>query len=55
MAGKAARIMITERQNAILQQIANAATVSVQHAQRSEIILEAFQGKLNRDIVLKWA
>ena len=50
MAGKAAKIMVTERQEAILQQIANAATATVHQAQRARIILEAFQGKLNRDI-----
>ena len=50
MSGKAAKIIVTERQERILQQIANAATSSVRHAQRARIILEAFQGKLNRHI-----
>jgi transposase len=52
MAGKAAKIMVTERQEAILQQIANAATATVRHAQRARIILEAFQRKLNRDLAV---
>jgi transposase len=50
MSGKAAKIMVTEKQQAILQQIARSATATVQHARRARIILEAFQGKLNRDI-----
>lgn len=50
MSGKAATIMVTEKQQAILQQIARSATSTVQHACRARIILEAFQGKLNRDI-----
>ena len=52
MSGKAARIMLTEKQQMILQQIASAVTATVQHAQRAKIILEAFAGKLNRDIVV---
>lgn len=58
MAGKAAKIMVTQRQEAILQQIANAATTTVRHAQRARVILEAFQGELNRDIAVQvglWA
>lgn len=50
MSGKATRIMVTEKQKAILEQIVNAATATVRHAQRARIILEAFQEKLNRDI-----
>jgi len=50
MSGKAARIMVTEKQQGILQQIANAATATVAHVLRAKIILEAIQGKLNRDI-----
>jgi hypothetical protein len=52
MSGKAAKIMITEKQQMILQQITNAPTATVQHAQRAKIILEAFAGKLNGDIVV---
>jgi hypothetical protein len=53
MSGKAAKIMITEKQQAILQQIANAATATVRHAQRARIILEAYQRKFNSDIAAK--
>ena len=50
MSGKAAKIVLTEKQYAILQQIVSAATSTVQHAQRAKVILEAFQGTLNGDI-----
>jgi transposase len=50
MSGKAAKIVLTEKQHAILTQIASAATSTVQHALRARIILEAFERKLNRDI-----
>lgn len=50
MSGKAAKIMLTEKQQAILQQIANSATSTVQHARRARVILEAFRGKLNGGI-----
>jgi transposase len=50
MSGKAAKITITERQQSILQKIAKAKTRSVQHSQRAEIILLAFDGMLNMDI-----
>jgi DDE superfamily endonuclease len=53
MSGKAAKIMFTEKQQAILQQIASAATATVQHAQRAKVILEAFAGKLNGDIAIQ--
>ena len=50
MAGKAAKITITEEQQTILQQIASAKTASVQHTQRAKIMLLAFDGMLNMDI-----
>jgi hypothetical protein len=50
MCGKAAKVMLTEKQQAILQQIAKAPTASVRHAQRARIILEAFRRTLNSDI-----
>lgn len=50
MSGKAAKIIITEKQQTILQQVANSKMSSVQHSQRSKIILLAFEGKLNQDI-----
>ena len=53
MAGKAAKIIVTEKQIAILQEIANASTARVHHAQRARIILEAFRGRHNRDIAIE--
>jgi transposase len=50
MSGKAAKIMVTEKQQAILQHIARSATSTVRHVRRARIILEGFQGKLNREI-----
>jgi hypothetical protein len=50
MSGMAAVVVVTEKQHAILQQIAGAATSAVRHVQRAKIILEAFRGKLNEDI-----
>lgn len=50
MSGKAAKVIISEKQQSILQQITSATTATVQHALRARIILEAFQGKLNADI-----
>lgn len=50
MSGKAAKIMLTEKQQAILQQTASARGASVQHVQRAKIILGAFEGKLNQEI-----
>lgn len=50
MSGQATKTMLTETQQSILRQIASAATSTVQHVQRARVILEAFQGKLNRDI-----
>ena len=50
MSGKAAKIVLTEQQETILKQIASAATSTVQRVKRARIILEAFLGKLNRDI-----
>ncbi len=50
MCGEAAKIVLREKQQVILQQFAKAPTASVQHAQRATIILEAFEGTLNRDV-----
>ena len=50
MSGKAAKIIITEKQQAVLQQIVAASTSSVQHTQRAEIILLAFGRMLNMHI-----
>jgi transposase len=50
MPGKAAKVIITEKQQAILQSFANSRSVSVALAQRSKIILLAFQGHNNEAI-----
>jgi transposase len=50
MSGKAAKIIITEKQQSVLQRLANAPTSSVQHQQRANVILLAFDKMLNSDI-----
>ena len=50
MPGSAAKIVITERQQAVLRQIAAASTSSVRLVQRAEIVLRAFEGEENQVI-----
>ena len=50
MPGSAAKIVITERQQAVLQQIIAAPTSPVRLVQRAEIILRAFEGQENQTI-----
>jgi transposase len=50
MSGTAAKVIVTEKQHAILAQIANARTASQQLIQRTKIILLAFGGMLNMQI-----
>jgi transposase len=50
MSGKAAKTIVTERQFAILEQIANARTAAAHLVQRARIILLAFGGMLNMQI-----
>ena len=50
MPGSAAKLVITERQQALLRQIAAAPTSPVRLAQRAEIILRAFEGEENQAI-----
>lgn len=50
MAGKAAKVSLTVKQQSILQRLANAKTSSVQFVQRARIILLAFAGMLNMNI-----
>jgi hypothetical protein len=50
MPGSAAKLVITERQQALLQQIVAASTSPVRLVQRAEIILRAFAGQENREI-----
>lgn len=50
MPGKAAKVTITERQKAILEQIVNSTVASRRLVQRAQIILLAFAGVLNATI-----
>jgi transposase len=50
MPGSAAKLVITERQQTVLRQMAAASTSPVRLAQRAEIILRAFEGEENRAI-----
>lgn len=50
MSGSAARVTITERQQVVLRDFANARTSSVSLAQRSRIILLAFEKRTNEQI-----
>lgn len=50
MPGKAACVIISEKHNDILQEFLRATTVSVRLQQRANIILLAFEKKLNQDI-----
>ena len=50
MPGSAAKLLITERQQAVLRQLAAAPTSPVRLAQRAAIILRAFEGDHNQTI-----
>lgn len=50
MLGKAAKVVITERQRDILQQMSRSVTIAFQLRQRAQIILLAFEGRLNSEI-----
>ena len=50
MPGKARKVVISERQQQILQEIKNARTASVREVQRASVILLAFAGTLNEEI-----
>ena len=50
MSGKAARIMISEKQEEILQTMTRSTTLSQRLVQRASIILRAFAGESNEDI-----
>jgi transposase len=50
MSGKAAKVVITERQQVVLQKLSRATTVAVRLQQRAQIILLAFEGKRNQEI-----
>ena len=53
MSGKAAKIMCTEKQQRILQQIRRSTTASQRLIQRVGIVLMAFTGSLNIDIAME--
>ena len=53
MSGKAAKVIVTERQFAILEQISKASTASQQLIQRANIILWGFAKSFNEDIALQ--
>ena len=53
MSGKAARIMLTEEQESVLQRIRRSTTAPQRLVQRVGIILMAFAGSLNTDIAKK--
>jgi len=50
MPGKAAKVVITERQQSVLQELSVARTSEVRMAQRARIILLAFEGWKNKQI-----
>src|ERR687894_2809192 len=50
MAGSAAKVVISERQEKVLRQLSTATTVAKRLVQRSTIILLAFAGAGNQDI-----
>ncbi|MGF1583628.1 MAG: transposase, partial [Gemmataceae bacterium] len=51
MSGQAAKVIITERQQKILDALARSRTVSRTLTQRAQIVLAAFQGHKNQHIV----
>jgi transposase len=53
MPGKAAKVVVTEKQQAILQEFSGSRSVSVSLAQRSRIVLLAFDGLNNETIELE--
>ena len=50
MPGKAAKVIVTEKQQAILESFSKSRSVSVSLAQRSKIIILAFDGHNNETI-----
>ena len=50
MPGKAAKVFVTEKQQAILESFSKSRSVSVSLAQRSKIIVLAFDGHNNETI-----
>jgi hypothetical protein len=50
MPGKARRVQITERQQKVLLEFSRSRSEAKSHVQRAQIILAAFDGRLNEDI-----
>src|SRR5271154_4471037 len=50
MPGSAAKVIITERQQAVLRKLSTATTVAKRLVQRATLILLAFEGMANEDI-----
>ena len=50
MPGKAAKVVITERQQDVLQSMSRSVTIAFQLRQRAQIILLGFEGRLNSEI-----
>ena len=50
MPGQAAKVVITERQQVVLEELRSARTESLLISQRAAIVLLAFEGRLNQDI-----
>jgi transposase len=50
VSGKAAKVVITERQQAVLQKMSRSTTIAYRLRQRAEVILFAFAGKRNDEI-----
>jgi transposase len=53
MPGSAAKVVITERQQAVLRKLSNATTVAKRLVQRASIILLAFEGMANEEIAAR--
>lgn len=53
MPGKAAKVQITERQQVVLFELSRSRSESQMISQRAQIILLAFQGRLNQEIALE--
>ena len=53
MSGKAAKVILTEKQQGVLEQISRSTTAPRRLVQRADIILLGFAGWLNRDIAVE--
>lgn len=53
MSGKAAKVIFSEKQQAILQQLTHSTTAAQRLVQRATVILLAFEGLLNEEIAAK--